>query len=107
MKNEMFRLRISAKYVEEHSGAMCIEIVDNGKGTTDDKLAELNSPEYVPVSEDRHIGIWNVKKRISMSYGEKSTVCFSPNEPSGFRVRLILPVQYTEERDYDSDADCR
>lgn len=107
MRNETFRLRLSAKYAEDQTDTMCIEITDNGKGTTDEKLAELNSSDYAPESEDRHIGIWNVKKRVTMNYGAEGRICFSHNEPSGLRVQLFLPVQQIKERDYDSDADCR
>ncbi|MCE3199464.1 sensor histidine kinase [Paenibacillus sonchi] len=96
LKTETFNLRISAVQSEEEADIMIIEIADNGKGSSARKLQELNSPDYTPGTEDGHIGIWNVKKRLAMRYQEKADIYFSENEPTGFRVRLILPVEYAE-----------
>lgn len=96
LKGEVFRLEITAKLSDEEAGAMVIEVADNGKGAGDAKLTELNSADYQPVAEDKHIGIWNVKKRIEMRYGRRGSVSLSANTPAGFRAKLILPVEYTE-----------
>ncbi|MNO16781.1 Sensor histidine kinase YehU [compost metagenome] len=96
MKGETFHLEITAARSVERDDAMIIEVSDNGRGISGEKLAELNSPDYMPASEDRHIGIWNVKKRLTMRYREKAAIRFSGNKPSGFRVRLTLPMEYIE-----------
>lgn len=96
LKAETFQLEISAMQSREHPGTMVIEISDNGKGISEEKLVELNSPAYMPASEDRHIGIWNVKKRLAMRYQDRTGISFSANNPSGVRVRLILPIEEAE-----------
>lgn len=96
LKGEVFRLSIAAYPDEDRPGWMVIEVADNGKGADDEQLRELNAPDYQPASEDRHIGIWNVKKRIAMRYRERASIGFSRVEPTGFRVRLMLPLEYTE-----------
>lgn len=96
LKGEVFRLSIAASPDEDRPGWMVIEVADNGKGADDEQLRELNAPDYQPASEDRHIGIWNVKKRIAMRYRERASIGFSRVEPTGFRVRLMLPLEYTE-----------
>lgn len=96
LKAEIFRLEISAMRSEAPDDMMIIEVSDNGKGMSAEKLAELSSPEYMPASEDRHIGIWNVKKRLEMRYQERASISLSENDPSGFRVTLRLPIECTE-----------
>lgn len=96
LKAEIFRLEISAMRSEAPDDMMIIEVSDNGKGMSAEKLAELCSPEYMPASEDRHIGIWNVKKRLEMRYQERASISLSENDPSGFRVTLRLPIECTE-----------
>ncbi|WP_308638374.1 sensor histidine kinase [Paenibacillus silvisoli] len=92
VKNAPFILRLSARRLDESS--MEIEIEDNGKGMPAEKLAELNDGSYAPDSDDHHIGIWNVRKRLTMHYGDKAELRFDANEPGGVRIRLVLPIEY-------------
>lgn len=94
LKGEVFRLAIEAAPGED--GRMVIEVADNGKGMDGARLLELNAPGYQPASEEKHIGIWNVRKRMLMRYGEQASLVFGGNEPSGLRVKLTLPVQYAK-----------
>lgn len=96
LKAEIFRLEISAGLSEEAAGTMIIEISDNGKGSSAEKLQELNAPDYTPDTDEGQIGIWNVKQRLAMIYQGRAEIHFSGNQPSGFRVRLSLPIEYTE-----------
>ncbi|MNC63039.1 hypothetical protein D3C75_1131280 [compost metagenome] len=96
LKAEIFHLEISAVLSEEEADTMIIEISDNGKGSSAEKLQELNSPDYTPATDKGHIGIWNVKQRLAMIYQGRAEIHFSENKPSGFRVRLSLPIEYTE-----------
>lgn len=96
LKAEIFQLEISAGLSEEAAGTMIIEISDNGKGSSAEKLQELNAPDYTPDTDEGQIGIWNVKQRLAMIYQGRAEIHFSGNQPSGFRVRLSLPIEYTE-----------
>lgn len=96
LKSEKFCLDISAVGSEEEHNTMIVEVTDNGKGSSPEKLQELNAPDYTPETEEGHIGIWNVKQRLAMRYQGRAGIHFSGNKPSGFRVRLILPIEYTE-----------
>ncbi|WP_340397205.1 histidine kinase [Paenibacillus sp. FSL E2-0202] len=96
LKAKIFCLEISAVQSEEEPGTMIIEISDNGRGSSPEKLQELNSPDYAPATDEGHIGIWNVKQRLAMIYQGRAGIHFSENKPSGFRVRLSLPIEYIE-----------
>lgn len=97
VKTEPFALHILAEQSKDAPLMMVIEVRDNGKGVAPELLEELASDRYAPASEDNHIGIWNVKRRVTMCYGDTAQLSFHHNEPKGFAVRLGLPIHYTEE----------
>lgn len=101
LKNAPFVLRLAAGRVEGEPGRWAVELCDNGKGMPPEKLAELNAADYAPVSDNGHIGIWNVKRRLAMRYGGQAELVFYPNEPSGLGVRLALPLEPAEEATED------
>lgn len=96
VKTTPFVLQIRAAKDEDTEDMMRIEVWDNGKGITPEKLQELTSEGYAPIAEEGHIGIWNVKKRLAMRYGDKAQITFHHNEPKGICIRLRLPIEYTE-----------
>ncbi|WP_123042909.1 sensor histidine kinase [Cohnella candidum] len=98
IKAPPFILEIEARRMEGAEELMLVEIRDNGKGIPPEKIEELNSDEYAPDSEDSHIGIWNVKKRLAVHYREKAQLRFQQQEPRGARVRIIVPVESYEEQ---------
>ncbi|WP_336773906.1 sensor histidine kinase [Paenibacillus sp. MMO-58] len=105
VKGEPFLLQITALRDAEDSGLMQIEVKDNGRGLSEERMEELASEQYKPSSDDNHIGIWNVKKRAAMRYGSLARISFRPNEPKGLAIRLTLPIDHTKERDeHGADA---
>lgn len=94
VKTSPFSLRIVAERVHGAEDMMSIEISDNGKGIPLKKLEEINAEWYAPISEENHIGVWNVKKRLTMQYGDKAKLNFYHNEPKGVMIRLLLPIEY-------------
>ena len=55
LMGDTFLLDISVSWSQEEKDMMIIEVSDNGRGVSAEKLAELNSPDYMPASEDKHI----------------------------------------------------
>lgn len=113
MKAEPFTLEIRADRVEmleglgEARGGLWIEVKDNGKGMDPGLLKELADGRFAPASEDNHIGIWNVKQRLAMRYGELARLSFRPISPRGLSVCLYIPVEIEKEGSPDGpDVDC-
>jgi two-component system sensor histidine kinase YesM len=98
LKTVPFVLQIRVKGMEGIKDRMLIELSDNGKGILPEKMDELNSEDYAPISQDSHIGIWNVKKRIAMRYQKHAQLTFHQNVPKGVLIRLHLPIETDEER---------
>ncbi|MGG1640347.1 histidine kinase [Paenibacillus sp. NRS-1782] len=74
-----------------------VEVVirDTGKGFSNDVLADIRSGNRVIDEKGEHIGIWNVKKRLLLLYGEEASISCYNGYPNGAVVEIKLP--YEEE----------
>lgn len=72
-----------------------IEIIirDTGKGFSEDVLAEIRSGNRVVDEQGEHIGIWNVRKRLQLLYGEHAAISCYNGFPSGAVIEIKLPYQ--------------
>ncbi|MBO7402462.1 MAG: sensor histidine kinase, partial [Lachnospiraceae bacterium] len=73
--------------------ALRIDITDNGGGIGEDELAELNTRLGNYREEDRtsSIGLYNINRRIKLSYGEKYGVTVASTRGSGTTVSVTIP----------------
>lgn len=101
VKGEPFMLRIRVGPDDDNDARMRVEVIDSGKGVAPELLEALKADWQAPESssEGSHIGIWNVKQRLSMRYGGAADIRFFRNQPKGFGVRLCLPIEYVKEQD--------
>jgi len=72
-----------------------IIIQDSGKGFTDEALKKINN-DIDKKESGQNIGIWNVKKRLKLIYGDRASVTLSNIKDSGACVEIILPVEKEE-----------
>lgn len=75
----------------ENPGFMTIIIQDTGEGFPEDVLRSLKEDESLTNEEGERIGIWNVKQRLSLLYGEKSNIQFSNEPGKGATVWIRIP----------------
>lgn len=80
---------------------MEITVEDNGCGFSEEKLAELQSERYLDIHGDRHVGIWNVRRRLRMNFGQKAGMQFENSTQGGAAVKMRLPVVYDEKQKGD------
>jgi two-component system, sensor histidine kinase YesM len=76
---------------DEDPGFIHIKIKDTGDGFPEDVLNSLKKNESLTNSEGERIGIWNVKKRLSLLYGESSRIHFSNEQGKGATVQIWIP----------------
>ncbi len=93
-------IKISIHFIRERS-YICLEVKDNGIGI------DLNQYEIIckksesfdashEYSRGKHIGIANIKWRLSYLLKEEQVLTISPCSPHGTLVSILLPVQKTE-----------
>ncbi|WP_422659906.1 sensor histidine kinase [Paenibacillus sp. EC2-1] len=89
--NEQLHIEIKVILLQSDDGDYAdITIQDNGDGFMDSILHELNYGES-SFYTDIHIGISNVRHRLSMLYGERAMLAFFNND-KGAVSEIILPI---------------
>ncbi|MFD2612073.1 sensor histidine kinase [Paenibacillus gansuensis] len=74
-------------------GACELVIEDNGVGVSAEKLEQLQQSAQLPQTDNSHLGIWNVQRRLKLYYGEEEVnISFANREEGGLRIVLQLPV---------------
>lgn len=76
----------------EEGNVLDIQIADDGKGYSQEILAEINGEEESGISS---VGINNLKRRLHLTYGEKAVYMFD-NQPGAYS-ELIIPVKEGRE----------
>ncbi|KQY94376.1 hypothetical protein ASD24_02100 [Paenibacillus sp. Root52] len=74
-----------------------IEIIirDTGRGFPEDVLTQIRSGNRIVDEKGEHIGIWNLKKRLLLLYGQDASLSCYNGFPQGAVVVVRLP--YAEE----------
>ena len=83
---------VSAKMEPHGEEEMCHIIVeDDGVGFPEEFLKEVQAGK-VQVKENGHgVGLWNLKKTLSLMYRRDDLIEFSNKEPHGSRVDMWIP----------------
>ncbi len=83
---------ISAKNVDHDGEEMCHIIVeDDGEGYPEQFLKDVKDGN-VKVKENGHgVGLWNLKKTLSLMYRQDDLIDFSNKDPHGSRVDMWIP----------------
>ncbi len=90
--DKLTSILISAKTREHDGEEMCHIIVeDDGEGYPEEFLKDVTDGK-VKVREDGHgVGLWNLKKTLSLMYRREDLIDFSNKDPHGSRVDIWLP----------------
>jgi len=88
-KIELFQIEIS---VNREKDILLITITDNGRGFSEESLRELTEKNFEG-DDGKHIGIWNVYRRLSLKYGEKADLKFYNQDSGGAVVLIMIPVE--------------
>lgn len=73
-----------------------IMIADNGTGSDEERIREINARLLSPEIHDRGYGLMSIAKRIRLFYGDGWGVRLEPNEPCGMRVLITIPRMSVE-----------
>lgn len=80
-------------HIREEDGWLKICVKDDGVGMTKEKLAKIEEnlmQEEAPVGG---IGLYNLNKRLILTYGEKSALAIESRAGEGTRVSFQIPAQ--------------
>lgn len=89
---------ISVKVYRKNTSVV-IDVIDNGKGMSDERLTEVNRLLLEDVSKERHqtsIGLMNVSDRLKLVFGDNATMVLYHNLSGGVIVRLTFEEEITD-----------
>jgi len=83
--------------------SLLIEVIDNGKGFTDQQIEQVKASyvEQVVVAEKRGIGLSNVLKRLMLYFGNGFNWSISSKPYEQTIVALSLPIESSREGEED------
>ncbi|SEA61105.1 sensor histidine kinase [Paenibacillus sp. 276b] len=72
-----------------------VEIIirDTGKGFSEEILEEIRAGNRITDEKGEHIGIWNVKKRLQLLYGDDASISCYNGYPNGAVIEINLPYK--------------
>lgn len=85
-----FNISVSVDFaVINNVRSVIIKIRDNGKGFSDEDMQYIEDEKNYENNE--HTGIWNIKRRLNLLYGEKAHLHFFNDE--GAVVEIFIPIR--------------
>ncbi|MBJ9993067.1 histidine kinase [Paenibacillus favisporus] len=76
-------------------GEMRIIVEDGGRGMTEEQMEGLRRSLTLPMSQDMGCGLWNVRQRMLIHYGDTAGLRFAKSGLGGVRVELHWPIEHT------------
>ncbi len=100
MSEEPFQIEVHLRWgisETEENPAYEIIILDNGRGISEEQIAELNDDHSFLYSGEGNLGIWNVRERLKLQYGAAAQIVITPGEPKGTCIKLMIPFRIHSE----------
>jgi two-component system sensor histidine kinase YesM len=91
---ELFRIEVTVMQGVADNGQPMVEIrvSDNGRGIDPDKLSNLDKADLSFDSDEGHLGIWNLRHRLQLLYGDTARLSIRRLTPKGTRATIQLPI---------------
>lgn len=78
--------------IRQEEDRLLISVCDTGRGIKPEVLEQIKAGEpYIDKMGNRHIGIWNCKRRIEVFYKEEAEISIVSNMDAGTQVFINVP----------------
>ncbi len=91
---------------DRDTGDVLLRLTDDGVGMPPEVVAHLldePTEEKEKAEKFRHVGLWNVNRRIQYSFGEAYGLTIESEEDVGTEITIRLPYQKKEGKDHAED----
>jgi sensor histidine kinase YesM len=79
------------------AGCLIISIADNGNGMDAATLERLREGRLIVGRAGRqHIGVWNIRRRLQLQYGDRMELHISSRPRGGTQIRIKIPMEMEE-----------
>lgn len=70
---------------------VCLTVRDTGEGFSDEVLESIRGGQGADAGRE-HIGLWNVRERLRLQYGDRAAMDCYNDDPHGAVVELVIPL---------------
>lgn len=70
---------------------VCLTVRDTGEGFSDEVLESIRGGQASDAGRE-HIGLWNVRERLRLQYGDRAAMDCYNDDPHGAVVELVIPL---------------
>lgn len=77
---------------------VCITVRDTGEGYSDAALARLSEGQTYIDEAGEHIGLWNIRERLKLQYGDKAWMDCYNDDPHGAVTEISIPLYAKQEQ---------
>lgn len=99
-RREKGTIALSAR--REETGELVIEMTDDGGGMSEAALAQCNARATLDgTTQEGHLGVNNVKTRLSILYGDEGAIAFERRSPAGTRVTIRIANEVKKVKNFE------
>lgn len=95
-------VKIAIHMEEEH---LILSVTDDGKGITEEKINEILNSDRSSQKSLNKIGLYNVKQRVRLTYGEGYTVRMDSREGCFTKVTVRIPARKRDHREEEESSE--
>lgn len=79
--------------MENRDGNPFLHVIhtDNGHGFPTDILQKYNGTNPIPSADAKHVGLYNIIKRLQLTYGDSAYIHLSNETDAGARIDIVIP----------------
>jgi two-component system sensor histidine kinase YesM len=85
---------------------VCLTVRDTGEGFSDEVLEAMRCGEQGVNAGRANIGLWNVRERLRLQYGNGAAMDCYNDDPHGAVVELFIPLSPRQDGKEDAYASC-
>ncbi len=79
--------------IQKRDGRLLISVIDTGEGMDEERVQALREGRAVEDATGKHVGLWNVRKRLDYYYGEDYRLEITSGKNEGTMIHVSLPLQ--------------
>lgn len=82
---------------------VCLTVRDDGQGYAEEALETFRSGRLPADAEREHIGLWNIRERLRLQYGDHAWMECYNDDPHGAVTEIVVPLG-AERKEETEDA---
>lgn len=75
-----------------------VTVRDTGEGYSEAALSRLRQGKIYTDEAGEHIGLWNIRERLKLQFGDKAWMDCYNDDPQGAVTEIAIPLHASQEQ---------